>query len=51
MSQVTSDLNIWITDAVSWQISEVSTSQLQGDGTALLNDLAKCEADAQSAAK
>jgi hypothetical protein len=40
MGQAQSDLYRWVSDAVSWQINEISTSKLQADAAAVTADLA-----------
>jgi hypothetical protein len=41
MGQAQGDLYRWVTDAVSWQIKELSTSRLQADAATVTTDLAK----------
>jgi hypothetical protein len=51
MIQAQGNLAHWVTDAVSWQIKEISTSKLEADASTVRNDLARAEIDARRTAK
>jgi hypothetical protein len=45
MNDATSDLCLWAGDAVSWQIKEISTTQLKADEAKFNQDIAKANKD------
>jgi hypothetical protein len=45
MGQAQSDVAQWVNAAVSWQISQISTANLQADAATVTRDLAKARAD------